>query len=218
MSWFCCGWVMVLVWVWVNILIWMSHGFDISCGVCSYTYERVLVLILKSHGFNIAESWVWYDWVMVLIWMHHSLDMNESWFWNGCIIVFIWMSHGFDMDAWLWYEYFKSNPSRFRYERIMFAVWISRCFDISDVNMCFLIWMSHGFWHECVTALIRKKSDGFDIHASEHHILDIIEACFWYEHVVVLTSTAISHHTSSDIQQHTSNHMGWLRLLGSLKL
>ena len=177
--------------------------------VMSNTYGWVTLLI---HMCDTTHSYVWHDSFICVTWLIHMCDMTHSYMWHDSLICVRRRIHMWDMTpSYVCHDSFTCVP-----RPILFAPWLyglglimhdiigliinaTHCDIIIRIFICvpWLIWICRKDIHKCTMT----HYDHNDIHRTHDQCHSL-----WHDH--------------KDIHMCTTPYlnMGWLRLVGSLKL
>jgi len=215
---------------------WVMSHFSTTHGAhriifLTFTREYVTSYIWMSRVWDMNKSCVRYEWVATYEWCHIQMrcvsDVNESCIWNQSCVTYervvcqIWMSRHIWMMAHTNEVCIRCecvvhmSQSRVTYERVVCQIWMSHVSRVNESCLTSLrriarirtsSWHSHGHTschaYECVVCTYEWVMS----HIWMSRVSHMNESCVTYEWVVCRIWMS---HVSS---------MGWLRLVGSLKL
>jgi len=191
--------------------IWMSHVTHINelCG----TYEWVVAHVWMSHVTTCPMC----EWVMSHIWMRHVTHMNESWPLDECPspVLRVWshieLSHVTHMnESWISQVY----------QWVMSHEWMGHVTHINEPWMSRVHqWvMSHALMSHVTQSHVTRMDESCPMYK---WVYEWVVSCVWMSHVTHINDSWMSRVYEwgiSHIWIRHVTHMGWLQLVGSLKL
>jgi len=170
--------------------IWILEFGDLMC---------VRMCVMSNHMCDMTHSYVSHDSFICVTWLIHVCDMTRSYVWHDSFICVTWLIHVCDMThSCVWHDSF------------VCVTWLIYMCAGAIRNLEFGIWnLEFGTWRpdvdsfKCVTWLVRMC----DI----THVLRP-SVCFYVIYKFIDT------HTRTCVHVNAFAHMGWLRLVGLIKL